>query len=1388
MRGRKRRLAKVWTRRLVALGVAAVAGVLFTFFTVDIGHVFNLKKIAETQGTKFIGRPIHIGKLSAYISPGNFALDDVVIEGLTPDARPFLRAKRITLHVPWTTLFSHRIEFEVRMTDWTMLVEQWPDHHNFPHFSLPGGGGPSTFTKTVDSVFADRGEFIFEDHGTPWSVDVRNLNVDLVHAPMLMASLGSQYVGRVRSSGGTVQIQDFLPMSTNLGASFVIDKGLVKLHRIDLVTDGAVSHVTGVVEMSHWPEQTYQVDSRLDFHRMREIFFAHDTWRMSGEGRFMGAFHLYRAGRELKGDFTSPVAGLNLDPAAGPDELRFPNLRGSLDWLPRSFVVPKATSDLLGGRTSFSYGIVGFGAPGGADATFAAEYTGVEMGALSRYAGVQRIDLAGAANGRASLAWRNGHFAETYHAEGATEVQPPEGRRLADRDLPEPGVIVLPDAAFNDHKPIGTLPIGAELVYRFDRTGIEFDPSWVSAPSTYVSFRGHVGPSGDEVNLPVHVTSKDWQASDRLLAAILTERRAPTTAIDVGGRGTFDGVMTESFRDLHTAGRFSGESIWAFGVRWSRAVGDVQIADDFVTVTHGVVGDTDASRILVDGRFAFGTHYVGNELTGKFKVEHWPLDDFKAAFPVLKDWPVEGTGMADLDLHGPYHHPVGAGTLRIDQGSAWQEPFETATGDLAFDGAGVLLSSLEMTLTKGQGHVRGNALINWDNRYSFDATGDHIAIENLHNFKVPAAPLSGQLDFRVSGAGNFDLPTYTFEGHVADLFAGDEGVGDVAGTLTVHGNDLTLSNLNVEGRVQATGEGRISLVKPYDAELTLSSTDASIDPFLKFVMKEPPQLFRAVVSGTVRIAGPLAEPTSLLIEPQITSAALQLFDYDLQNDGPIHLSYGDDALSIDALKLQGTDTNLTVTGSVSHAKRTLDLKASGDTNLAILQAFKGFGDLRLGGGASLSGRLDGDFDNPRFTGKATLHDGRIRFPSLSRSLDGIQGPITFENGDLNLSALTGKMGGGPVQFGGVLRFDGFHPVEYQLTANGRNVQVRYPEGFETTANADLWMRGPVAQPTLGGDVTVTRVQYLRPLSTDVGLLALGAAGGSGGSTDALAATPTADQTGLSLAYDIHVHARSMPFIDTNDIKVSGSAEDLTVRGTVDQPIVTGRIDLDRGDFFFNGNRIRLVGGSIGFDNPLRTEPFFDVTATTQAHVQQETFNITGHVTGSGVDVTCGAAPDCAGRVPKMSVSLTSDPYLSENDIYTLLLGGTTDPGTIQQRLLSSPQQAQAQLVQTMATQVVTAPIASRVGDIVGTVIPIDTIQFVPLLGLDPSVGTGTSTSARVTLGKAVSDKMYLMYSRDVTTAMELVVLEYTQNDRVSWVLSRNEDHTFALDFRIRQIF
>jgi hypothetical protein len=64
-------------------------------------------------------------------------------------------------------------------------------------------------------------------------------------------------------------------------------------------------------------------------------------------------------------------------------------------------------------------------------------------------------------------------------------------------------------------------------------------------------------------------------------------------------------------------------------------------------------------------------------------------------------------------------------------------------------------------------------------------------------------------------------------------------------------------------------------------------------------------------------------------------------------------------------------------------------------------------------------------------------------------------------------------------------------------------------------------------------------------------------------------------------------------------------------------------------------------------------------------------------------------------------------------------------------------------------------------------------------------------TARVTIGKRISERVYLTYSRSLGTTIndQIVLLEYEENDRLSWILSRNEDsQTYALEFRVRRVF
>ena len=211
-------------------------------------------------------------------------------------------------------------------------------------------GGPSSWTTTLQHVRASRGEFTYADHGTPWSVVSRNLDVTVARPT-------SEYRGQARFTNGTISIQNYVPMRADMSTTFRIVDGKVVLDRIDLTTDGSKSELTGEVDLTRWPEQTYRVvRSQVDFPRMRDIFFADRDFTVGGEGEFTGTFHLFRetvngrsrTGRELKGVFSSASTNVN--------RYQFTDLRGALLWVPERFEVTDATAALYGGRRDSATG------------------------------------------------------------------------------------------------------------------------------------------------------------------------------------------------------------------------------------------------------------------------------------------------------------------------------------------------------------------------------------------------------------------------------------------------------------------------------------------------------------------------------------------------------------------------------------------------------------------------------------------------------------------------------------------------------------------------------------------------------------------------------------------------------------------------------------------------------------------------------------------------------------------------------------------------------------------------------------------------------------------------------------------------------------------------
>ena len=63
-------------------------------------------------------------------------------------------------------------------------------------------------------------------------------------------------------------------------------------------------------------------------------------------------------------------------------------------------------------------------------------------------------------------------------------------------------------------------------------------------------------------------------------------------------------------------------------------------------------------------------------------------------------------------------------------------------------------------------------------------------------------------------------------------------------------------------------------------------------------------------------------------------------------------------------------------------------------------------------------------------------------------------------------------------------------------------------------------------------------------------------------------------------------------------------------------------------------------------------------------------------------------------------------------------------------------------------------------------------------------------TARVTIGKRISNRIFLTYARSLSSSTrdEIILLEFDESDTLAWVLSQNEDRTYALEVRKRVAF
>jgi translocation and assembly module TamB len=574
-------------------------------------------------------------------------------------------------------------------------------------------------------------------------------------------------------------------------------------------------------------------------------------------------------------------------------------------------------------------------------------------------------------------------------------------------------------------------------------------------------------------------------------------------------------------------------------------------------------------------------------------------------------------------------------------------------------------------------------------------------------------------------------------------------------------------------RLAISGAGRIALEAAGESELTLRVHDSALDQYMRVFLPDLPSSARTVASGSLRVTGDLRDVGSLVADATIDSVEMQLFDFAVTNAAPIRIALERGRVNVRDLRLSGDDGRLRVTGGVDLVGDRMGLQIEGDANLGVLQAF--FRDVRGSGRAEITAAVDGPVRQPAFSGGATITDGRIRHFSLPNALDAINGTLFFDERGVRLDDVAATMGGGRVQFGGRIGFDGYQPGDLNVTVRGESMRLRLIDGVRSTFDADLTLAGRVEEPTLGGSVSVTSAVWTRRIDAPGTILDFARRSTARGDSVIVGDAPST----FPLRYDVRIDVPSTLRVDTNLLRLVASAN-LTLQGTYDNPVILGHADIDRGEVSFEGRRYRITRGAIDFNNPARTEPFFDVEAETDVRVP-----------GPPVQ-TYHIAVGFAGTTERLQPMVSSDPVLPTADVLALLFSDVrrANQQDIELRALQNPNQAETDILAARATQALTAPISAEVGKVVEETFGVDTFQLTPSF-VGQQQTSGLSPTARLTIGKRVSDRVYLTFSRSLGTAIndQIVLLEYEESDRLSWILSRNEDQrTYALDFRVRHTF
>ncbi|MEA2058964.1 MAG: translocation/assembly module TamB domain-containing protein [Thermodesulfobacteriota bacterium] len=282
--------------------------------------------------------------------------------------------------------------------------------------------------------------------------------------------------------------------------------------------------------------------------------------------------------------------------------------------------------------------------------------------------------------------------------------------------------------------------------------------------------------------------------------------------------------------------------------------------------------------------------------------------------------------------------------------------------------------------------------------------------------------------------------------------------------------------------------------------------------------------------------------------------------------------------------------------------------------------------------------------------KTGLSDGIVRLdlsglgmtlPETMHRLHSINGAVNLKgnlsHAILSLTDINGMLGKGTFAISGSSDIKEFLPDSFDVNFKGIHMDMDMVEDLELVLDTELGLKGDLTHAALKGDVAVVSGVYTRDV--DIKASMAEALKGTSRTRKGLVKEKDLPDFFKKISIDLAVKEKS-PFIVDNNMAYMEIHPDIRVQGTLFDPVVSGRSEIDPGTFYYQGNEFVLTKGEVDFTSPYAIEPELSLEAACKVRDWDIFLSLEG-----GLD--------------ELDLSFRSDPALEQADIVSLLIRGKT---------------------------------------------------------------------------------------------------------------------------------